>query len=1252
MFFTFEITAQSYFFKEYNEEDGLPSGTVFDIAQDSLGRMWFATRNGIVSYDASRWNYFNDKKVFNQLSFVRLALDGNGTIWTINQSDINELYFFKNEEWSKYNLPQSVKGKYQVINNLKVDVNGNDTLIAFCGNKNEISIFNKGLWQLYSLKEINEKDVNIFSLLVLSDKLLVCTSNGIVSFDRNTSKLTYSYEKKLGLNFFPYSIERISNSDTNFIAFGNGNLVQIKNGKVIPLADNLQKFSNNYSDRFFLVPNYLGKIFFGNSSLIFEYNILKQKIRTVDINSKIKEVGPLSFFIDYEQNLWISGKRGLLKMQTTFINTFNEKSGLLTDEVTSVIERNNKYYFSHENGLTIYDGKNFKTIEFKKSYNFFEERVLDLCLDSEENIWIAIPSLGFGKLNKSDKIEKWYNADFKKSENAHSLVLLKNGSLIAATSQNIYEFDGNNFVLKHEISKDFQATIRKIFTNETGDIVVATMGNGIIVIGKNGNTKQYKSNLNKNSNYTFAYFNDDKISYVGTMNGLFFISGDSLKQMENRFKVSRPIYFITKDLNNNFWIGTDNGVFITQPNGYFHLSTRIGLLGYETNRDAGYIDSKGTMWVGTAKGVSSFESDFLINYQKTSPKIITLIQENGKYIPLNKEIKRDHDFSNIELYVSTVSFINEYNNKINYKLDNVRSEEITIYPKENPFISVQNLESGSYHFEASSLNPFQKRSDLTIFSNITISTPYYEKWWFYISSIILFMPFIYITIRYFERKRQAKYLEEEVEKRSSQLSESENKYKNLLNRIQDAVFVIQDSKMIFINEAFLNLIGYEYDEVINQNFGKFIAPEDLHIVKDRYEKRLRHELVPAEYEFRLLHKNGFSRVYVNMHVGTFDYEGKVTTIGTLKDVTAVKMAQEKIVKSEARLRALTNTLPDTMFELDENGILIDYHLPENSPILIHPLKLIGKNIAEFLPRSLQRFAKLLITRALVSGKIQLKEFFLVRNNKKLFYEARVIVSSEKKVLFILRDISERKESEQQLIEAKEQAEQSDKLKSEFLAQVSHEIRTPINTILNFASLIKEDCEEKVDPDLKDSFNVIENGGRRLIRTIDLILNMSQIQTDAYQPNFTTINLDNEILSSIYSELKSFAESKNIKLNYEIENSMKLIEGDSYTLGQIFMNLVDNAIKYTLEGEINIKSSSDENYIFVEVSDTGIGISKEFLPSVFSPFSQEETGYTRKFEGTGLGLALVKNYVSLNKGEITVESQKGVGTKFIVKFSKA
>ncbi len=95
MFFTFEITAQSYFFKEYNEEDGLPSGTVFDIAQDSLGRMWFATRNGIVSYDASRWNYFNDKKVFNQLSFVRLALDGNGTIWTINQSDINELYFLK-----------------------------------------------------------------------------------------------------------------------------------------------------------------------------------------------------------------------------------------------------------------------------------------------------------------------------------------------------------------------------------------------------------------------------------------------------------------------------------------------------------------------------------------------------------------------------------------------------------------------------------------------------------------------------------------------------------------------------------------------------------------------------------------------------------------------------------------------------------------------------------------------------------------------------------------------------------------------------------------------------------------------------------------------------------------------------------------------------------------------------------------------------------------------------------------------------
>ena len=1242
------INAQEYFFKEYNESDGLPSGNVFDIAQDTLGRMWFATRNGIVSYDGAQWNSFDDEHIFDQLIFVKVKLDNDGTIWTVNESRTNSLFYYKNEEWNEYPLDKSVQNAFKAINQFQIGTNQNDTLIALSGFFNKIAIYNQGEWNLHSFNT----NVNIYSLELLSDKLLICTSEGIYNYDRKTSKFNQNYEKVLGLDFYPIQISKIDKDENRFIAFGKSKLARIEGNNVTILSDKLEyNYVSGKFNRSFLVANYLGGIVFGNTELVYEFDTSANKLKLFTLKSKINQLGTTSLFVDFEKNLWISGFRGLLKMQSPYVKTFNQKSGLMTDEVTSVLQRNGKFYFGHENGLTIYDGNKFKIIRFNKDPNEpSRNRILDMCLDDDDNLWFAVNGIGFGKLTKSDEFDKWYVPDNKNTD-FNSFLLTSDGKFLASNTSRIFEYDGTKFNVLYEIGENHQSVIRKMFSDHNGNLVIATMSRGLLTINKNDERKFIKSSLGSSSNSVYSFYSDSLHTFVGTAEGLFTMSGDTLQRVTNKYSLTRPIYFITRDTKNNFWFGTDNGVMVSLGNGYFHLNPRNGLLGYESNRDAGFVDSNGKIWVGTDRGLSSFCNNFLSTYQKSKPKVLALIKEDGKYVPLKNRIIRDHNTKNIELYVASVSFIDEDSDKIIYELIGIDQGPKTLEQKEGPYITFYNLASGDYELSIKAVNAFQIQSESSIKTIINIKKAFYNEWWFYLLVLLIFIPFIYITIRYFERKRQAQYLENEVSRRTLQLSDSEKKYKNLLNKIQDAVFVIQDSKLIYVNDAFIKMIGYEYDEVVNVNFGKFIAPEDLDFVKDRYQRRLRGELVPAEYEMKMLHKNGFTRIFVNMHVGVFDYEGKATTIGTIKDVTAFKMSQEKIIKSEARLRALTNMLPDMMFELDENGHLIDYHLPDVSPIPVHPLKLVGKNIKEFLPRSLYRMGMGTVVKALETGQIQLKEFFINRDGRKSFYEARVVVSSDKKALVIIRDISDRKESEKQLIEAKEQAEQSDKLKSEFLAQVSHEIRTPINTILNFASLIKEDCSSKIDPDLKDSFNVIENGGRRLIRTIDLILNMSQVQTHAYKPNYKILNIDDDVLASVYSELKSFAESKKLNLNYEIENSLKEINGDSYTLGQIFVNLIDNAIKYTLNGSITIKSYSDDNNIYVEIIDTGIGISKEFLPSVFSPFSQEETGYTRKFEGTGLGLALVKSYVELNSGEISVKSQKGVGTSFTVKFRK-
>ena len=248
------------------------------------------------------------------------------------------------------------------------------------------------------------------------------------------------------------------------------------------------------------------------------------------------------------------------------------------------------------------------------------------------------------------------------------------------------------------------------------------------------------------------------------------------------------------------------------------------------------------------------------------------------------------------------------------------------------------------------------------------------------------------------------------------------------------------------------------------------------------------------------------------------------------------------------------------------------------------------------------------------------------------------------------DLTERKDAEEKMRIAKELAEQSDKLKTEFLAQMSHEIRTPINIITSNVNFISEELGDKIDPADKDCFESIDLASRRIIRTVDLILNMSELQTGIYKPLLSKVDIDSQVLKKLYNEYQRMAKQKGIDFIYKCEVKESEIISDEYCVIQIFANLIDNAIKYTKKGKVEVLlTKNKDGNIVVEVKDTGIGMSKEFLPKLFEPFTQEEQGYTRSFEGNGLGLALVKKYCDVNNASIEVESEKGVGTTFRVIF---
>jgi len=246
-----------------------------------------------------------------------------------------------------------------------------------------------------------------------------------------------------------------------------------------------------------------------------------------------------------------------------------------------------------------------------------------------------------------------------------------------------------------------------------------------------------------------------------------------------------------------------------------------------------------------------------------------------------------------------------------------------------------------------------------------------------------------------------------------------------------------------------------------------------------------------------------------------------------------------------------------------------------------------------------------------------------------------------------RDITELKNTEKNLKEALLRAEDAKRLKEFFLAQISHEIRSPLNVIVGYSDLLADELRDERKGEFGNILRSVKNNSKRLYRTFDLLLNMSQLQTGTYNARFEKVDLFS-LLKTIQSDFVSMADEKDLSLELtNTLNSEGTVIVDHYSIAQIFINLLDNAIKYTDRGYIKIKLYRENRDFCIDVADTGKGMSKEFVEKLFVPFTQEEMGYTRRYEGNGLGLAMIKNFLDINKARIKVRSEINIGTTFTV-----
>lgn len=485
------------------------------------------------------------------------------------------------------------------------------------------------------------------------------------------------------------------------------------------------------------------------------------------------------------------------------------------------------------------------------------------------------------------------------------------------------------------------------------------------------------------------------------------------------------------------------------------------------------------------------------------------------------------------------------------------------------------------------------------------------------------------------------------------MKKSEQKYRLLVDKANEAIVVVQNGFLQLSNPMTLTMTGYSAEEIGVTPFHLFIHPEDREWVVGNYQKRLMGENVPSYYIFRLLSKDGSTR-WVYMSGAQIEWEGSAATLNFLTDITELRLAEEALQKSSQKWEALIAVSPDGigMISLDGKMLLMSDKLAEMYGYTMKEKdEIIGKPAFDFIdPVDHKRLAENMIKLIAGERENQLSEYLAIRKDKSRFkidINTTLLLDSNGKpssILFVERDITERKNAEEEIIQKNLELAELNATKDKFFSIIAHDLKSPFQGLISYAQILSTQFSVLSEEEKISFIGGIETLSQSSYRLLENLLEWSRLQTGQmiYMPE--SINLLVELYPTI-SLVKQTALNKKIEFTYSIDNSI-VVMADTNMLSTIIRNLVSNSIKFTNPGgKIILAANKLNGFIEFSVSDTGIGIEKESLEKLFTIGNNESRKGTANEGGTGLGLLLCKEMIAKHGGEIRLKSEVNKGTTF-------
>jgi PAS domain S-box-containing protein len=512
----------------------------------------------------------------------------------------------------------------------------------------------------------------------------------------------------------------------------------------------------------------------------------------------------------------------------------------------------------------------------------------------------------------------------------------------------------------------------------------------------------------------------------------------------------------------------------------------------------------------------------------------------------------------------------------------------------------------------------------------------------------------------------------------------EEQYRSIFENAPDGMFQTSpDGRYLRVNPALARIYGYESPSALmtaQPNFSGQLYVEPKR--RDEFVELMAQHGVIQEFESQIYRQDG-SLIWISEScraVRDADrtllyYEGFVRDISDRKRTEAERQqAEVRLQESEARNQAILSAIPDLIMRISRDGYYLDYIPAKNFISLFTRQDAIGQHVSTRLHPEAEQQLMHCIEQALNTGKLQTFEQQLDILGEQRDFEGRVVVSGDDEVLVIVRDLTDRKQAERELLKkhqelvdtleqlrrAKQAADVANQAKSAFLANMSHELRTPLNGILGYTQILLRDktCTEKQQTGIR----TIHQCGSHLLTLINDILDLSKIEAEKIELTTQPFHLV-AFLEDLADICRIRAQQKRLNFTFEIEGIIPdVIQTDEKRLRQILLNLLSNAVKFTDFGGVTFRvvgrgtlgelvkdeadkdSEGDTYTLYFEIQDTGVGVAAEQLEQIFQPFEQVGD-YSRRSEGTGLGLTITQKLIDLMGSELGVDSVLGHGSRF-------